>query len=324
MFADKDSSAAVSVIVPTIGRPQSLRRLLDSLCLQTTKVHEVIVADGSTADETAGVVADACWQQAKLTAKRVAVHPPNAVRQRQAAIAAATGGLMLLLDDDVELEPDCVEQMLETMRSSGNVVGVFGDFHNQSWPMPTRVWRFYLRYVLGMQEGAWQGRVVGPLLRFCYHPVPAEPRPLEWIGSGNSLIRRDALEQAGGFSHFFLHRCTMNEDVDLGLKLAKLGRILFCPAARMAHHQAPGGRVRPALVAEDDLYNRFLVLHCTVGKSKIRAFGLTVLFFSVETLSAVYWSTRRLKMKLLLVPLLGRTRALFRIVPMLFRRIDCT
>jgi GT2 family glycosyltransferase len=137
------------------------------------------------------------------------------------------------------------------------------------------------------------------------------------------MIRRVGYDRAGGFSNFFLHRCTMNEDVDLGLKLSKLGRILFCPAARMGHHHAPGGRVRPALVAEDDLYNRFLILHCTMGKSKIRALGLTLLFFSIETLSTAFWSMRRLNIKLLLLPLLGRTRALLRILPMLFRKVDC-
>jgi GT2 family glycosyltransferase len=283
----------------------------------------VIVADGSATDETASVVADACWQKAKLSVKRIAIRPPNAVRQRKAAIAAAVGEFLLLLDDDVVLEPDCVKEMLNVIRGDGSAVGVFADFSNQSWPMPTRVWRFYLRYVLGMEEGAWQGRVVGPLLRFCYSPVPADPRPLEWIGSGNSLIRRDAFEKVRGFSDFFLHRCTMNEDVDLGLKLNRVGRILFCPAARMAHHHAPGRRVHPVLIAEDDLYNRFLVLHCTMGKSKIRALGLALLFFFIETTSTAYWAMRRFNGKLLLVPLFGRTRALLRILPMLFQKVAC-
>ena len=47
---------------------------------------------------------------------------------------------------------------------------------------------------------------------------------MEWLGSGNSLIRRDAHDRAGGFSNFFLHRTTVNEDVDLGICCA--GRAL--------------------------------------------------------------------------------------------------
>ena len=67
------------------------------------------------------------------------------------------------------------------------------------------------------------------------------------------MIRRTAYDKVGGFSNFFLHRCTMNEDVDLGLRLTRVGRIVFCPSARMGHFQTPGGRLSPMNVAEDEL-----------------------------------------------------------------------
>jgi GT2 family glycosyltransferase len=247
----------------------------------------------------------------------VAVHPPNAVRQRQAAIAAATGSCLLLLDDDVVLEPDCVEQLLAMLRSHPDAVAAVADFTNQPWPGPTRLWRFYVRRVLGLPEGAWQGRVVGPLLRFGYNPSPTHPMPMEWLGAGNSMVLHSAYERAGGFSNFFLHRCAMNEDVDLGLKLSRLGRIYLCPAARMRHEQAPGGRARATAINEDDLYNRYLVLHHTLGKSKLRALALVLAFFAVETLSNTYNSVARLDPKLVLLPLLGRARAIFRITALL-------
>jgi GT2 family glycosyltransferase len=314
MCPDQDYSAAVSVIVPTIGRPESLRRLLDSLCFQTVKVHEVIVADGSATDETAAVIADACWQKAVLTAKRIAVHPPNAVRQRQAAIAASTGEYLLLLDDDVVLEPDCVKEMLKVIQGDGGAMGVFADFNNQTWPIPPRIWRFLLRWAWGVEEGEWQGRVIGPLLRFGYNPPPDQPKPMEWLGTCNTMIRRAAYEQVGGFSNFFLHRCTMNEDVDLGIKLNRVGRILFCPAARMAHHHAPGGRALPQVVAEDDVYNRFLILHRTLGKSKLRSLGLVVLYCAVETLSNLLGCFRRRQWAGFRAGLLGCARALAQVV----------
>src|SRR5438132_1597733 len=117
----------VSVIVPTIGRPVSLRRMLQSLCEQTFKIHEVIVADGSGSEETAALVVDHCWRQANLHVKRVAVQPPNAVRQRAAAIAEASGKYLLLLDDDVVLEPRCVKEMLQAI-APADVVAVTADF----------------------------------------------------------------------------------------------------------------------------------------------------------------------------------------------------
>jgi GT2 family glycosyltransferase len=151
--------------------------------------------------------------------------------------------------------------------------------------MPTRAWRFYLRHVLGMRDGSWQGKVVGPLLRFGYHPPPPIPMPMEWLGTGNTMIRRQAYDAAGGFSNFFLHRCTINEDVDLGIKLAKLGRILLCPAARLSHFHAPAGRVSSMHAAEDDLFNRYLVMRRTQGLSVMAALGQTLLYCVIEAIS---------------------------------------
>jgi len=304
----------ISVIVPTIGRAESLTQLLTSLAGQTRRPDEVIVADGSSTGEVAAVVGQPRWAGRGLTVRRVAVRPPNAVRQRVAAIAESSSEYLLLLDDDVVLEPDCVEQLVTALASRPGVVGAFADFNNQSWAMPTRAWHFYLRHVLGMGEGAWQGRVVGPLLRFGYNPAPAEIRPIEWLGTCNTMIRRSAYDQVGGFSDFFLHRCTMNEDVDLGLKMSTVGSIVFCPAARMGHFHAPGGRVSPAVAAEDDLYNRYQVMRQTQRRPALTAFFLAVLYFSVETVSNLGGAVLRRRSNGLGARSWGRLRALARII----------
>lgn len=310
-FSEPES---VSVIVPTIGRPDSLRQLLQSLVTQTRQVTEVIVADGSDDEATRHVVDDPGWRGQGLVVKHISVQPPNAVRQRTAAIEIAQGEWLLLLDDDVVLEADCVAELAACLNKDVNVVGVTADFNNQVWSQPTRFWRWYLRYVLGVPENGWQGRVLGPLLRFGYNPVPAEPQPMEWLGSGNSLVRRSAYAQAGGFSDFFLHRCTINEDVDLSIKLARIGQIMFCPDARMAHYHAPSGRVTMSVASEDDLFNRFLILRRTVGLSVTRAMSEVALFFIVETTSNFLGSLRRLNFFGFFARLLGRGRALCRIL----------
>jgi hypothetical protein len=206
------------------------------------------------------------------------------------------------------------------VQSRPGVVAASADFNNQSWPEPTAAWRFYLRRIVGLPEGAWQGRVVGPLLRFGFRPVPAETRPIEWLASGNTMLRRSAYDQVGGFSDFFLHRSTINEDVDLGLKIARVGTILFCPAARMAHHHAPGGRVAADVAAEDDLYNRFLVLRQTRRLGFARALGLVLLFAVVETASNLAGGLQRGSWPGLLSRTRGRLRAALRVCGLAFSR----
>ena len=213
------------MIVPTIGRPNrwAAARVPRS---PVSKPDEVIVADGSGADDVAHIVAMSTWASRGLDVRCLTVQPPNAVRQRVAAIAESRGEYLLLLDDDVVLEPTCVSALFGALLSAPDVVAVTADFNNQSWSGPTWLWRWYLRSCHGLSNGEWQGRVIGPLLRFGYRPSPTGPAPMEWLGAGNSLVRRAAYDRAGGFSDFFLHRSTTNEDVDLGLKLGRLGRIV--------------------------------------------------------------------------------------------------
>lgn len=302
------SKVKISAIVPTIGRIDSLNALLESLAAQTCRVDEVIIAsaDQKTCESLENV--------AGLAVRCLVVSPPNAVHQRMAAIDIARGDYFLLLDDDVVLEPDCVQHMLALLETNHDLAAVTADFNNLTWPDPTRIWQLYLRRVLKLDREDWQGKVVGPLLRFGFNSVPATPQPMEWLGSGSSLIRRTAFESAGGFSDFFLHRCTINEDVDLGLKLRRVGGIMFCPDARMAHHHAPSGRVTRFLAAEDDLFNRYFILRRTMGMNAGRAFGLVVLYFGVETLSQFLGCVRRLSFRGFFAPLTGRLRAFGRIL----------
>lgn len=304
----------VSAIVPTIGRPRSLERLLNSLAQQSYSIDEVVVADGSTDDSTARVLADPRWAKAAKVLRTVRVQPPHAVRQREAAIAISTGELLLFLDDDVELQPNCLAEMLRALQGHAEAVAVMADFNNQQWATPTRAWRVYLRFVHGLTSGAWQGRLIGPLLRYGFNPVPTETRRCDWFGAGNSLVCRGAFERAGGFSDFFLRRSTMNEDVDLSIRVASQGHILFCPSAKLGHFHDPGGRVSPGQAAEDDLFNRFHILHRSAGRSRWVAFRLVLLFAAVESTSNLFGAIRRGKAGHSVELFRGRAAAICRIL----------
>ena len=136
---------------------------------------------------------------------------------------------------------------------------------------------------------------------------------MHWLGSGHTLIRRDAYDRAGGFSDFFLHGSTVNEDVDLGLKLGHVGTMFLCPEARMAHMHEPGGRASARIVAEDDLYNRYCVLRYTQRRSRAAAAGLTLTFFVIETLSGAAATARGWHANGFGARLAGRLQALIRI-----------
>src|SRR4051812_31641560 len=114
-------SPTISAIIPTIGRPESLRNLLESLRTQTVKVSEVVVADGSSTDDTEAVIDDPEWKAKGFLVRHIRVRPPNAVRQREVAIDASQGDFLLLLDDDVVLEPQCIQHMLALLKANVDV-----------------------------------------------------------------------------------------------------------------------------------------------------------------------------------------------------------
>jgi GT2 family glycosyltransferase len=303
----------ISAIVPTIGRLTSLTALLESLAAQTRRPDEVIVADASGDQRIAALVSERRWRDAGLTVTYLHVPRPNAVGQRVAAIARAEGDRLLLLDDDVVLEAECVAELENALNGAPETVASVADMNNETWPDATTAWRWYLRRVLRLRDGEWHGRIVGPLLRFGYPPHPDRVRSMEWFGTANTLVRRSAFEAAGGFSSFFLHRSTMNEDVDLAVKVARHGRIVICPAARLAHHHHPSGRVSAFAAAEDDLYNRYLILTRTLGRPKSEAFGSIVTFFVIESVSNAVGAMRRLRFGGLASRVGGRASALLRI-----------
>ncbi len=285
---------------------------MESLIRQTVKPQEVVVADGSGGDSVAEVVADPMWPGHGIATVRIEVLPPNAVQQREEAIRLSRGNLLLLLDDDVELEAACLEELLTVLSGAPGVAAVVADFSNQAWARPTRAWRTYLSIVHGRTENQCQGRVLGPLLRFGYFDRPAAPAPMEWLGTGSTLLRRTAFDRSGGFSTFFLHRCAINEDVDLGIKISRVGQILLCPSARLAHFHAPSGRVSVQTAAEDDVYNRAFVLRRTLRRTAPAALCLVALFVLIESCSNLLGAAKRRTWQGVWAPCHGRLRGLFR------------
>lgn len=261
------SDRTISAIVPTIGRPESLTRLLVSLVQQTHRVDDVVVADGSSDSRTADVIANPRWENGGLMVRRVSVSPPHAVQQREAAIAASSSELLLMLDDDVELDSNFVSEVYNVMENIPDAVAIVGVDDRQSGDGTTRLTRGVLKNLFGYKFGDWQGKMVGPLLRFNYWPLPSSPKELEWLGNCGCLIKRAAYASCGGYSGFFLDRSTINEDMDLAIKLRRSGSIYLCASASFTHHHDLGGRVRLYRAARDDMFNRYMILRCTMQRS---------------------------------------------------------
>ena len=115
----------VSAIVTVLNEKEAIERLLQSLEAQTRPPDEVVIADGGSTDGTLAILSD--WASAGGLPLRVLRTPgANISEGRNAAIAVATGDVIVTTDAGVRLEQDWLEKLVAPFESedTGQVVSV--------------------------------------------------------------------------------------------------------------------------------------------------------------------------------------------------------
>jgi len=186
----------VSVVVPARNEEDLLPKCLAALQRQTVSDFELIVVDSASADRT-GAVARA------FGARVIRLEEPGVGRARQAGFAAARGEIILSTDADALPSPDWIER-LEGPFSDPSVVGTYGTI--------------LLRGGRGLAD---LGRSLFPWFQGVNFRLG---RPL--FCGPNFGVRREAFRAVGGFLVDGAYPQEA-EDVQLALKLKKVGKIVF-------------------------------------------------------------------------------------------------
>src|SRR6266446_10694055 len=95
----------VSAVIPTFNRPRSLQRTLASLAAQSALPKQLIVIDGSPAEETRMVIeawAAAVGSQCEVVYRQA--FQLGAATQRNQGVAIATQTFIWFFDDDILFE----------------------------------------------------------------------------------------------------------------------------------------------------------------------------------------------------------------------------
>jgi rSAM/selenodomain-associated transferase 2 len=155
-----------------------------------TGFAEVVVADGGSTDATVAI--------AREHGARVTASPPGRGPQMNAGAAAAKGDVLLFLHADTVLPPDAPARIAAALAEAGAVAGAFR---------------------LGIDSP-------DPRLRLIARAANLRTR-LTGVPYGDQalFVRRDAFDAAGGFPDV-----PIMEDVELGRRLKRLGRIVVVPA----------------------------------------------------------------------------------------------
>jgi glycosyltransferase involved in cell wall biosynthesis len=105
----------ISVICTVLNEGESIRRLMDSLVVQSRPPDEVVIVDGGSHDNTVAVL----QEYADRLPLRVLIEPgANISRGRNVAIAAATGEVIASVDAGVWLEVVWLERLIAPLEES--------------------------------------------------------------------------------------------------------------------------------------------------------------------------------------------------------------
>lgn len=214
MTGDSGARPRFSVVVPTFQRRELVQECVRSLERQRFdgSWEVVVVVDGST-DGTAEAL-----RRMDVSVPLTVVEQPNrglsAARNRGAA--AARGELVLFLDDDMEAYPDLLAEHDRSHRAGADAV--MGDIPMHPDSPPSVVTKAVDEWAADRTR-----RLAGNEAPLPYHDL---------LG-GQLSVRRDVIEEIGGFDgEFTAEGAFGGEDIDFGYRLVSSGRrVVFNPAA---------------------------------------------------------------------------------------------
>jgi GT2 family glycosyltransferase len=277
---DSSTIREIAAVVPTLGRPESLRACLRTLAAQTIRPSVVLVVHSGDEADTRRVCEQAA-SESRLDVRYYRSPLRGAAFQRHLAIAATSLPLILLAEDDIEFEPDWIESLLRVLDADPSIGAVMGRMVNQPFHQPRGLWLLY-RYLVAPTRAAQPGAVIGALLTNGFPDAAASPMPSEWLGGGVTLLRRDAYFSVGGFAQHY-RDSSPGEDVELGYRLSRRWKILYVPAARSIHRQAETGRDSTGHYQYMSMRSRFAFCRATSALGTVGGFLHIALWAAFQT-----------------------------------------
>jgi glycosyltransferase involved in cell wall biosynthesis len=195
-------SPPLSVVIATHNRQTSLERLLEQMAVQTLRPEqfEVVVVDDGSVES----VAERLTQRAEPYAITIVSQKnAGAAAARHRGIERASGEIVVVVDDDMQIAADFLARHLE-MHPTGTRNAVLG----RICPDPSAALPLFERFHAAALEDLAAEARKGHLVLYGTH-----------LATGNVSFRRADYFSVGGFDVSLKH----SEDAELGVRLQKAG-----------------------------------------------------------------------------------------------------
>jgi len=200
---------SVDVVIPTLGRPEYVKNLLEDLSKQTALPNKVILIEQAPGPLTAGTAPESFKKTLPFEVDHQVVGWVGACRARNLGLARSSSDWVLLLDDDVRLTASLLAYLLKVAAA----------------------------YQVDAVNGAtYRPSETGDAL--------ARQFPRVWHSCGGTILFRRSVCHA---TDFFDERLEggYGEDYEFGVRLRLNGsNILYAPGDPILHLKAPSGGFR--------------------------------------------------------------------------------
>ncbi len=200
-------SETVSIIVPVYNASRYLPRCLGAISRLNPRPIECIVVDDGSTDDSHEIAERAGFRVLRSERRR------GPAVARNLGAAAARGDILLFVDADVVVSPECVGRLADGFAADPSCDAVIGSYDDQP----------------GSPDFVSQYR---NLLHAFMHQGGRRDTCLFWTGCG--AIRVPVFREHGGFSESIGRPCM--EDVELGLRLREAGRTIRLDKGLLVKH----------------------------------------------------------------------------------------
>ncbi|MDO8891124.1 MAG: glycosyltransferase [Sulfurimicrobium sp.] len=223
-----NSGMRVSVVIPAYNSARFLRETIESVRQQTTPVHEIIVVDDGSTDETGQVIQS-------LGEGIVYVRQANAgvSAARNRGIAEARGEIIAFLDADDLWLPQKVENQVRVFLGNPDVALVAtdrADIDEHGGLLLDSLFKY--RGFYGFLYELGNGPIPHALSRLVQ---------VNFIPTSSVMVRKSALNQAGDFNTSIRY----GEDLDLWARIASQHAIACIPEV-LTHYRRHGSNATQA------------------------------------------------------------------------------
>ena len=233
----------ISVIIPTLNRPQDLTVAMESLMRQTHHPVEILIVDQSEDSRTREAVeaVQAKYPEQAGLFKYFHRTEKSTARARNFGTGNVSGEVVSYLDDDVELMPDYYEKISRYLKDNPSWGGVSGSLIQEDMLRGAKgtlrrfLWKFFL-----LNNG--DGRMTPSGFGYPIYDRPVKHLTrVELFHGCNMSFRRQVLGEER-FDEWFVGY-SYREDAEFAYRISQKAQLWMVPDARLHHHESTKNRL---------------------------------------------------------------------------------